>query len=484
MTQAELEVDLLVMGAGSGGVRAARVAAGLGARVAICEERFLGGTCVNVGCVPKKLMVYGAHYADERHEAEGYGWSTPAPTHDWSRLMANKDAEIQRLHGVYQRLLESKGVTILRGRGALCGPTEARVTGPEGATHLVRAKHILIATGGRATRLSIPGAEHAMISDDVFTLAKRPERLVIVGGGYIAVEFAGVFNGYGSRVTQLYRGALFLRGFDHDVRAHLDTEMRRRGIDLRFRRDIAAIERVGDTLRVTLDDGAELETDAVLAAIGRAPNSDHLGLEGTGVETNPRGAILVDERFRTSVSSVYAIGDVIDRIQLTPVALAEGMIVAQNLFGNADRRAEYDVVPSAVFSTPPIGSVGMTEEEARAEVGAIDIYTSRFTPMKNTMTGSGPKTLMKLIVCRETDRVLGLHMVGPQAGEIVQGFAVALKCGATKAQFDRTIGIHPTAAEEFVTMREKCPEPDHDAQFVAKERPTSPRIVHHRWEHD
>lgn len=478
------EVDLFVVGAGSGGVRAARFAASFGARVAVCEERFLGGTCVNVGCVPKKLMVYGAHYAEERHEAEGYGWDSPAPTHDWSRLMAHKDTEIARLNGIYERLLESKGVAILHGRGVLVGPHEVEVTAPDGATQRVRADKILVATGGRATRLAVPGAEHSMISDDVFSLRHRPERVLIAGGGYIAVEFAGVFHGYGSAVTLAHRGSLFLRGFDRDVRLHLEAEMRRRGIDLRFDREITAIEELGGALRVRLSGGETLEVDAVLGAIGRTPNTGSLGLETLGVKTNARGAILVDERFRTSVPSVYAIGDVIDRIQLTPVALAEGMVVAQNLYGGGEHRADYDAVPSAVFSTPPIATVGMTEEEARAEIGKVDVYTSRFTPLKNTMTGFGPKTLMKLVVCRETDRVLGVHVVGPDAAEIIQGFAVALKCGATKAQFDRTIGVHPSAAEELVTMRERCPEPDHDARVTHEERPNPQRVVHHRWDHD
>ena len=310
-----------------------------------------------------------------------------------------------------------------------------------------------------------------MVSDDVFALPEMPRRLLIAGGGYIAVEFAGVFAAYGARVSLVHRGGQLLRGFDEDVRAHLAAELRKRHIDLRLQREIARIDRQADgSLRVTLDDGAALDVDGVLAAVGRAPNTAGLGLAEVGVELSPRGAIEVDARFRTSVPSIYAVGDVIDRVTLTPVALAEGMIVAQNLFGGADRAGDYDLIPSAVFSNPPIGAVGLTEDEARASLGAVDVYRATFTPMMHTLTGRDERTLMKLIVDRATDRVVGLHVVGPEAGEIVQGFAVAMRCGATKAQFDATIGIHPTAAEELVTLRERCPDPDHELHVEHADR--------------
>lgn len=477
----EHTVDLCVIGGGSGGVRAARFAAALGAKVLVCEEKELGGTCVNVGCVPKKLMVMGAHFAEEAREAAGFGWTVPSPSHDWGRLIAAKDAEIKRLNGVYERLLAGRGVTLVRGRAELVSGSEVRVRGADGE-HTVRAKHVLVAVGGRPSRPEVPGAEHVWVSDDVFHLRAMPPRVLIVGGGYIAVEFAGIFAGYGAQVTQIYRGGLFLRGFDRDVRTHLAAEVRKHGVDLRFGRDLARVEKLASgALAVTFDDGSTLEVDGVLAAIGRVPNTAGLGLEAAGITPDARGAIPVDARFRTRAATVYAIGDVIDRVQLTPVALAEGMIVAQSLFGGAPRAADYENIPSAVFSDPPIGTVGLTEEEARAEIGAVDIYKSTFTPMKSTLGGGSAKTLMKLVVDRASRRVLGVHMVGPDAGEIIQGFAVALKCGATKEQFDATIGIHPTAAEELVTMREVCPEPDHDTEATHKPAQRK-KIVHHRWD--
>lgn len=475
--------DLFVIGAGSGGVRAARVAASLGARVAICEEGALGGTCVNVGCVPKKLMVLGAHFADEQRDAAGFGWQVTPATHDFAQMMANKDREIARLNGIYQRLLEARGVRIIRGRARLAAPGVVTVAGADGAGSTFNAKHVLCAVGGRPLRPTFPGAEHVLVSDDVFRMQTLPKRLVVIGGGYIAVELGGVFHGFGSEVTLVHRGRLFLNGFDSDVRQHLDQELRKRGFDLRFHRQVARVERLeSGALRATLDDGQRLEADAILAAIGREPRTRGLGLEDVGVKTDARGAIQVDSTFRTSVPGIYAVGDVIDRVALTPMALAEGTLVATNLFGGGTAQASYEGVPSAVFSNPPIGTVGLTEEEARAEYGAIDCYKSTFTPLKQTLTGSGEKTLMKLVVDRASGRVLGVHMVGPEAGEIVQGFAVALKCGATKAQFDATLGIHPTAAEELVTLREACPEPDHDILTTHRDPPKARRIVHHRWE--
>jgi len=475
--------DLFVVGAGSGGVRAARVAANLGARVAICEDGALGGTCVNVGCIPKKLLVLGAHFADEQRDAAGFGWQVTPATHDFGQLMANKDREIARLNGVYQRLLEGRGARIIRGRARIVAPGAVEVTAADGGVTTFAAKNILCAVGGRPVRPTFPGAEHVLVSDDVFALRERPQRVLVIGGGYIAVELGGVFHGFGSHVTLVHRGRLFLSGFDGDVRAHLDSELRKRGFDLRFHRQVSRVARLdAQTLRVTLDDSATLEVDAVLAAIGRSPRTDGLGLEGVGVKTDARGAILVDATFRTSTPGIYAVGDAINRIALTPMALAEGTLVATNLFGGGARHASYEGVPSAVFSNPPIGTVGLSEEEARAEHGAVDIYKSTFTPLKQTLAGSGEKTLMKLVVARATDRVLGVHMVGPDAAEIIQGFAVALKCGATKAQFDVTLGIHPTAAEELVTLREPIAEPNHEVVTVHDDPPKFRRIVHHRWE--
>jgi glutathione reductase (NADPH) len=379
-------------------------------------------------------------------------------THDFAQLMQNKDREIARLNGVYQRLLEARGVRILRGHGRIHAPGVVEVESPDGSHAHFSAKYVLCAVGGRPTRPTFPGAEHVLVSDDVFRLRALPKRLLVIGGGYIAVELGCVFHGFGSEVTLVHRGRVFLNGFDGDVRAHLDGELRKKGMDLRFRRRVTRVERLDPaTLRATFDDGETLEVDAILAAIGRQPNTAELGLDRVGVQCDARGAILVDETFRTSVPGIYAVGDVIDRIALTPVALAEGMFVATNLFGGGAQPNRYDDVPSAVFSNPPIGTVGLTEEEARAERGAVDIYKSTFTPLKQTLAGGSDKTLMKLVVERATDRVLGVHMVGADAGEIVQGFAVALKCGATKAQFDATVGIHPTAAEEFVTMRDPVP---------------------------
>jgi len=475
------DVDLFVIGAGSGGVRAGRFAASLGARVAMAEDGPLGGTCVNVGCIPKKLMVYGSHFHEDMEDAAGFGWRVERPVHHWETLIANKDKEIRRLNGVYQKLLEDRGVEIVRGKATLAGPHEVDVDVGGGARRRFTAEHILVATGGKPVRPTVEGGAHVLLSDDIFRLGERPRRILIVGGGYIAVEFAGLFNGYGSKVTLVHRGPLFLRGFDRDVRQHLDTEMRKKGIELRFKADIARIDKMADgSLRVTLTGGQTIDVDAVLAAIGRIPRTDGLGLDAAGVTLDAHGAILVDERFRTKVPSIYAIGDVIARIQLTPVALAEGMIVARNLFGGADARADYHDVPSAVFSSPPIGTVGLTEEEARAEHGDIVVYRSVFTPLKSTMTGRGDKILMKLVVHRATDRVVGVHVVGAEAAEIVQGFAVAMKCGATKKQLDATIGIHPTAAEELVTMREAAP--DRETAPLSGEAARPRKIVHHRWE--
>lgn len=446
MTQ--YDFDLFVIGAGSGGVRASRFAADYGARVAVAEASRLGGTCVNLGCVPKKLMVYASSFAADFADSPGFGWTVPKPTFDWATLIANKDREIERLNGIYRGLLEGSGVRIIEGRARLRDRHTVEVGGDS-----FTAEHILIATGGHPFKGPIPGAELGITSDEVFHLQEQPERLVITGGGYIAVEFACIFNGLGTQVTLNYRGPLFLRGFDDDIRTTLAEEMRKQGIDLRFETLVDRIERRGDHLAATLSTGEIVETDQLLCALGRLPNTSGLGLEEVGVELGDRGEVVVDEYLRSSVPNILAVGDCIDRIALTPVALAEGTALAKTLFDNNPTAVDYTNVPSAVFSQPPVGTVGLTETEARAAGHDVVIFRSIFRPMRHALSGRDEKTMMKLVVDGESDRVLGVHMVGPDAGEIVQGMAVALKAGATKATFDATIGIHPTAAEEFVTMR-------------------------------
>jgi len=446
---AQYDYDLFVIGAGSGGVRASRMWASYGARVGIAEERFLGGTCVNVGCIPKKLFSYGSHYTEDFQDAAAYGWTVPQPTLDWRVLIENKNREIERLNGIYRTILKNNNVTLFEARATLIDAHTLDVGGER-----VTAENILIATGGWATVPDFPGNQHVITSLEAFYLDRLPRRALIVGGGYIAVEFAGILHGYGADVTQLYRGELFLRGFDDDVRAHLAEEMRKKGIDLRFNANVASIEKAGESLVATLEDGTAIEADCVLYATGRVPNTANLGLEAVGVERAWNGAIVIDDRFRTSVPNIYALGDVTHRLQLTPVAIAEAMVLSANLFDGKDRRMDYADIPTAVFSHPNIGTVGLTEAEAREKCREVVIYRSTFRPLKHTLTGREERTMMKLIVDRDSDRVVGCHMVGADAGEIVQGLGIALKCGATKAQFDATIGIHPTAAEEFVTMRE------------------------------
>ncbi|MBD3858055.1 MAG: glutathione-disulfide reductase, partial [Acidobacteria bacterium] len=422
--------------------------AGYGARVAVAEASDLGGTCVNLGCVPKKLMVYASSFSAAATDAAGFGWTVPTPTFDWATLIANKDREIGRLNGIYQGLLEGSGVRIINGRARLLDRHTVEVDG-----NSFTAERILVATGGRPFKSEIPGHDLTITSDEIFHLDRQPERIVIAGGGYIAVEFAGILKGMGSDVTLVYRGPLFLRGFDDDVRAALAEEMRKRGITLLFDTLIEKIEGTEDELSATTNHGDVIEADQVLSAMGRLPNTGGLGLEEVGVELTTRGAVVVNENLESSVSGIYAIGDCIDRVALTPVALAEGMAIAETLFNDNPTVVDYTNIPSAVFSQPNIGTVGLTEAEARADGFDVKIYRSTFRPMVHTMSGRNEKTMMKLVVDRKTDRVLGIHMVGPDAGEIIQGMAVAIKAGATKATFDSTIGIHPTAAEEFVTMR-------------------------------
>ena len=442
--------DLFIIGAGSGGVRAARMAGQRGVRVAVAEDAPLGGTCVNLGCIPKKLYSFAAHYAESFEEASGYGWSHAAPAFDWSTLKANRAREIARLNGIYGGLLDAAGVTLLRGRARIVGPGAVEVNG---VVH--RAERIVVATGGWPVPPEVPGGALAISSNEIFDLAEFPKRLVVVGGGYIACEFASIFGGLGSHVTQLYRGEQILRGFDAEVRDFVAAEMRKKGVDVRVGTHAVSLERsdASGPIRVALGDGSVLEADAVLYATGRAPNTPGLGLEALGVRLAPNGAVEVDENYRTNVPGIYAVGDVIDRVQLTPVAIAEAMALVESLFGEGGRHVDYTHIPTAVFTHPNIGTIGFSEQDARARFARIRVYRSDFKALRHTLSGSTERTLMKLIVDDANDRVVGLHMVGADAGETIQGFAVAMKAGATKAVFDATLGIHPTAAEEFVTMR-------------------------------
>jgi glutathione reductase (NADPH) len=443
------EFDLFVIGAGSGGVRAARMAAQRGARVAVADDAPLGGTCVNLGCIPKKLYSFAAHYAESFEESHGFGWSGPAPVLDWSVLKANRAREISRLNAVYARLLDSAGVHVLRGRARVLGANDVEVDGAR-----YGAQRIVVATGGQPVVPDVPGAELAITSNEIFDLASFPRHLLVVGGGYIACEFASIFRGLGAQVTQLYRGEQVLRGFDDEVRHFLASEMRKKGVDLRTGVDVLRIERDAGRLRATLRDGSSVTADQVLYATGRVPNTAGLGLSEIGVELAANGAVLVDEHYRTAVPSIHALGDVIDRVHLTPVALGEAMALIDDLFGDGRRVVDYTLIPTTVFTHPSVGTVGLSEREASERFGALRVFRSEFMALRHTLSGSTERTLMKLVVDAATDRVVGLHMVGADAGEIVQGFAVAMKAGATKAVFDATLGIHPTAAEEFVTMRE------------------------------
>ncbi len=443
------DYDLFVIGAGSGGVRAARMSASFGARVAVAEERYLGGTCVNVGCVPKKLFVYGAHFSEDLEDAQGYGWQANGAKFDWPTLRDNKTREIERLNGVYRSLLTNAGVDILEARAVLEDAHTVRVGGAS-----VTARYILIATGSWPSVPEFPGSDETITSNEAFYLPEFPDRALVLGGGYIAVEFAGIFAGLGADVTLAYRGELFLRGFDEGVRRFILEEMTAKGVTIETRKRIESIAAVEGGKRCAFDDGTSLDVDLVLAATGRHPASSGLGLDAAGVALAESGAIMVDDDYRTNVPNIYAIGDVIDRAQLTPVAIAEGMCIAQNLFNGGSRRVNYDNVATAIFCQPNIGTVGPTEEQARARYPNLAVYESTFKPMKHTLSGRPERSLMKLLVNADDDRVVAAHMCGSEAGEIVQGLSVAITAGATKADFDATIGIHPTAAEEFVTMRE------------------------------
>jgi glutathione reductase (NADPH) len=446
----QYDFDLFVIGGGSGGVRAGRIAAGHGARVAVAEEYRYGGTCVIRGCVPKKLLVYGSEFSHAFEDASGFGWSVGERRFDWSAMIAAKDKEIGRLEKIYRGLFENAGAKTFDGRATLKDAHTVLINDKP-----VTAGTILIATGGHPVKPAIPGAELMITSNEAFHLKQMPKRIIVIGGGYIACEFAGIFNGFGAKVTQLYRGEQILRGFDHDIRSHLAGELVKTGIDLKVKTDVTRIEKVAGGLLVHLTDGSTMEVDAVMAATGRKPNTDGLGLDAVGVETDTDGAVVVDEYSRSSVANIYAVGDVTNRINLTPVAIREGHAFADTVFGNKPRKADHNDVPAAVFSQPSVGTVGLSEEDARKTYGEVDVYRTTFRPMRATVSGREERILMKLVVDAKSDRVVGAHMVGPEAGEIIQGIAIAIKAKATKADFDATVGIHPTAAEEFVTLREK-----------------------------
>jgi glutathione reductase (NADPH) len=447
----EYEYDLVVIGGGSGGVRAARMSAGYGAKVAIIEDRYWGGTCVNVGCVPKKLYYYASHFSESFKDSKGFGWSGGEQVFDWETLKRNRAAEIARLNGIYQNILGSAEVDIIDGHGRITGPHSVDVNGER----QLSAKYILIATGGWPYIPDFPGKEHVISSNEVFDMPQLPKKMVVVGGGYIAIEFAGIFNGLGVEIHQVYRGEVLLRHFDLSVREVITEEVARKGVQVSLNTNIQNIHKTDSgRLAVSTSDGREIEADAVLYATGRKPNFHNLGLETVDVRLTPKGTVDVDDFYQSSVPSIYALGDVIHTQELTPVALAEGMVLARHLFGGGAEPLDYDYIPTAVFSQPNIACVGLTEEKARATLGEISVFESNFTHMKNTLGGSQSRTYMKILVERSSDRVVGMHMVGEDAGEIIQGFAAALKAGITKSVLDSTVGIHPTAAEEFVTMRE------------------------------
>jgi glutathione reductase (NADPH) len=451
---AKYDFDMFTIGAGSGGVASSRRAGAYGARVGICEDSRVGGTCVIRGCVPKKLLVYGAQFADAFTDAKAYGWTVAPPVHDWASLIAAKNQEIDRLEGVYRKLLKDSGVSLIEGRGRLVDPHTVEI---EGRRHT--AANILIATGAHPVLPAIPGIEHAITSNEALDLAALPRHIVIVGGSYIAVEFAGIFGGLGAEVTLACRREDLLYGFDDDVRVTLARELRARDIEIHARTEITRIDKRDHGYDLTTAKGDTLSADLVMYATGRRPNTRGIGLDEVGVQFNENGAVIVDSWLRSSVSNIYAVGDVTDRLNLTPVAIAEGRALAETLFNDNPIEMDHANVPTAVFSQPPVATVGMSEHDARQAVGAVDIYRTQFRPMKHTLSGREERTMMKLIVDRRSDRVLGCHMVGADAPEIIQGLTIAIKCGATKRQFDQTVGIHPTAAEEFVTMRDKLPEP-------------------------
>ena len=443
------DYDLFVIGAGSGGVRAARMSASHGAKVAVAEEYRVGGTCVIRGCVPKKLFVYASHFAEEFEDAAGFGWTVADAKFDWPTLVKNKDAEIDRLNGIYTKNLEAFGVEILQGRAIVKDANTVTLDGRD-----ITAKYILVAVGGTPFMPQIEGVEHAISSNEAFHIEVLPKDIIVVGGGYIAVEFAGIFNGLGVDTTLVYRGAQILRGFDNEVRDHLAAEMAVKGVSIKTESDIAAITKTDNGYTVTYQNGSTQDTGLVMYATGRVPMTDGLGLENAGVELGAKGEIKVDAYSKTNIDSIYAVGDVTARAELTPVAIREGAAFAETVFNDNPLAVDHSIIPTAVFSQPSIGTVGLGEEAAREAGHEIDVYAASFRPMKNTLSGNPEKTLMKLIVNKADDKVLGLHIVGPDSGEMIQAFGVAITMGATKAQFDATIAVHPTAAEELVTFKQ------------------------------
>jgi glutathione reductase (NADPH) len=450
------DFDLFVIGGGSGGVRAARVAGQHGARVAVAEEYRFGGTCVIRGCVPKKLLVYASRFRDDFEDAAGFGWAVEGTRFDWPTLIANKDREIARLEAAYRRTVGNAGAVAFDTRAIIADPHTVVLAGDG---RKVTARVILVATGGHPVKPDIAGAEYAITSNEAFHLKELPASILIVGGGYIAVEFAGIFSGLGAKTTLVYRGAKLLRGFDDDLRSGLTEEMARRGIEVRLNADLASIAKSARGYTVTLKDGSTVDVACVMLATGRAPNTRGLGLESAGVKLGPEGQIVVDAQSRSSAPSIYAVGDVTDRVNLTPVAIREGHAFADTVFGNKPWTASHDLIPTAVFSTPEIGTVGLPEHIACQRYPTLDCYRARFRPLKHTLSGRDERVVMKLLVDGDTDKVVGCHILGPDAGEIVQMAAIALKMGATKADFDATVALHPSIAEELVTMREKVPAP-------------------------
>ena len=447
------DYDLFVIGAGSGGIRASRIAHHLGAKVAIAENYRIGGTCVIRGCIPKKLLGYAAHYAEDLEDARGFGWSIEGASFSWPALIANKNREIARLSGVFTDGFTKVGIATIEGTAKLLDAHTVAI-----GERRLTAQNVLIATGGWPSKPSIPGVEHAITSNEAFELPALPRRVLIVGGGHIATEFAGIFRGLGSEVTVSYRGEQILRGFDDDVRNHLHDEMGKKGVRILVNSDVSRIARRADgTLEASITGapGGTLACDAVMIAVGRTPNTARLGLAAAGVKLDEEGGVVVDRFCRSSVANIFAVGDVTNRIALTPVAVREGAAVAMTLFGGVETPVDLDDVPSAVFSQPPVGTVGLTEAKAVAKLGKVDIYKANFRPLRHTLSGRDDRTFMKLVVDAATQRVVGAHMVGTDAPEIIQGIAIGVKAGLTKAQFDATVGIHPTAAEEFVTLREK-----------------------------
>jgi glutathione reductase (NADPH) len=449
---AEFDYDLFVIGAGSGGVRAARMSASKGLKVAVAEDRYLGGTCVNVGCVPKKLFVYASQFPELFHASKGFGWSvSEQPRLDWATLRDNKTREIDRLNGIYNNLIDNSGADLFNGRATVAGPHLVTVNG-----QTYRAKTILIATGGWPYIPEFPGSQHAVSSNEMFSLEQLPKTAVVVGGGYIAVEFAGILNGLGVETHLVYRGPNLLKSFDREMSDKVTEGMAGKGVNIHLNTEINEIIKITNDLTVVLQDQATLSTGLVLYATGRQANTAGLGLENTAVVLRDNGSIVVDDNFCSAEPSIYALGDVIDRVQLTPVAIQEAMVLVDHLYGNSSAVIDYSDIPTAVFCQPELGTVGLSEEQARQEYADIAVYTSDFKPMLQTLGGGADRITMKLVVDIETDRVVGCHMVGEHAAEVIQGLGIALKAGATKAHFDATVGIHPSAAEEFVTMRTKA----------------------------